>query len=168
MVADKVGLASHQNAVPLLRQLSISNAGAEDLENLTLELTPTLPFAVGKTWHVDKLGAGASISVMDRDIELAEGYLANVTESMRAAVTVRLTQNAAAIAEEHYPVELLAHNQWGGGSTMPELLAVFCTPNDPAVDKVLKAASDVLRCAAQGGRMASMGMKPSHGSAYGS
>jgi len=28
---------------------------------------------------------------------------------------------------------------------MPELLPAFCMPNDPAVDKVLKAASDVLR-----------------------
>lgn len=28
---------------------------------------------------------------------------------------------------------------------MPELLPAFCMPNDPAVDKVLKAASEVLR-----------------------
>ncbi len=28
---------------------------------------------------------------------------------------------------------------------MPELLAVFCTPNDPAVDRILKSASEALR-----------------------
>lgn len=146
VVTAKLGLASHQNAVPLLRQLSITNQGAEDLDDLVLELAPALPFAVGKTWQVDRLGSHATINVADRDVELTEGYLSDLAESVLTAVHVRLkSRNGTVISEQRQPVELLARNQWGGASSMPELLAVFCTPNDPDVDKVLKAASDVLR-----------------------
>ncbi|MGN8159052.1 hypothetical protein ACS8YF_10285 [Salinisphaera sp. SWV1] len=47
VVSAKLGLASHQNAVPLLQQLSITNEGEERLDDLVLE--PSLPFATAKT-----------------------------------------------------------------------------------------------------------------------
>lgn len=49
VVSAKLGLASHQNAVPLLQQLSITNEGEERLDDLVLELEPSLPFATAKT-----------------------------------------------------------------------------------------------------------------------
>ncbi|HET6632466.1 MAG TPA: DUF3320 domain-containing protein [Rhodanobacteraceae bacterium] len=144
-VSTKLGLASHQNAVPLLRQLTITNDSDESLDNLVLELEPSLPFAASKTWRIDRLSAEASITLPDRDVQLKEGYLADLSESMQASVHVRLRSSASILAERAFPVELLAHNEWGGAASMPELLAAFCTPNDPAVDKVLKDVSDVLR-----------------------
>lgn len=144
-VSTKLGLASHQNAVPLLRQLTIANDGVEGLDDLVLELEPSLPFAAAKTWRIDRLGPDSSMAIPDRDVELKEGYLADLTETMQASVHLRLRSSADVVAEQRFSVELLARNQWGGAGSMPELLAAFCTPNDPAVDKVLKGTSDVLR-----------------------
>jgi hypothetical protein len=45
----------------------------------------------------------------------------------------------------HHDVELLPHNEWGGIGSMAELLPAFITPNDPAIDRVINAASDCLR-----------------------
>lgn len=145
VVSGKLGLASHQNAVPLLRQLSITNNGDEALDDLVLEFEPSLPFAAPKSWLIDQLSADATTPLADRDIELKEGYLADLSESMQASAHFHLRSNEAILAEKTFPVELLARNQWGGAESMPELLSAFCTPNDPAVDKVLKGASDVLR-----------------------
>ena len=144
-VSSKLGLASHQNAVPLLRQLKIANDGTEGLEDLVLELETSLPFASPKSWRIDRLAPNSSIAIPDRDVELREGYLADLTESMRASIHLRLRSGTGILAEQRFPVELLARNQWGGAGSMPELLAAFCMPNDPAVDKVLKSTSDVLR-----------------------
>lgn len=145
VVSTKLGLASHQNAVPLLRQLTIANDGVEGLDDLILELEPSLPFAATKTWRIDRLGPDSSMAISDRDVELKEGYLADLTESMQASVHLRLRSSTGVVAEQRYPIELLARNQWGGAGSMPELLAAFCMPNDPAIDKVLKSTSDVLR-----------------------
>lgn len=144
-VTPKLGLVSHQNAVPLLRQLVILNDGAELLKDLVLELEPSLPFAARKTWPLDTLAAGESLLVEDRDIDLKEGYLSALVESVSASVTLRLRHGDTELSAVQYPVELLARNQWGGAGSMAELLAAFCMPNDPAVDHVLKAASDTLR-----------------------
>lgn len=145
MVGAKLGLASHQNAVPLLRQLTIVNDGETGFDDLILELEPSLPFAAPKTWRIDRLGPNASLVVPDRDVELKEGYLADLAESVQAAVYLRLRSGNGVAVEQRFPVELLARNQWGGAGSMPELLAAFCMPNDPEVDKVLKSTSDVLR-----------------------
>lgn len=145
IVSTKLGLASHQNAVPLLRQLIITNESEEGYDDLVVELEPSLSFATTKTWRIDRLEPDSSLEIPDRDIELKEGYLADLTESMQAAVHVYVRSGKGVIAEQRFPVELLARNQWGGAGSMSELLATFCMPNDPAVDKVLKSTSDVLR-----------------------
>ena len=65
IVSTKLGLASHQNAVPLLRQLTIANDGVEGLDNLILELEPSLPFAAAKTWRIDRLGPDSSLTIFE-------------------------------------------------------------------------------------------------------
>ena len=144
-ISGKLGLASHQNAVPLLRRVSLVNAANEPFEELVLAFEPSLPFATSKTWHIDRLVASSTLVIPDRDIELKEGYLADLSESTQACAHFRLRSGDAIVAEQSCALELLARNDWGGAGSMPELLAVFCTPNDPAVDRVLKNASDVLR-----------------------
>lgn len=145
VVSSKLGLASHQNAVPLLRHLTIAYDGAESLDDLVLELEASVPFASLKAWRIDRLAPNSSMAIPDRDVELREGYLADLTESMQASIHLRLRSGTAILAEQRFPVELLSRNQWGGAGSMPELLAAFCMPNDPAVDRVLKSTSDVLR-----------------------
>ncbi|MBS1618822.1 MAG: DUF4011 domain-containing protein, partial [Bacteroidetes bacterium] len=68
-------------------------------------------------------------------------------ESLRGEIIIEVSgkEDPVPLFSGRYPVELLAKNHWGGTGSMPELLPAFCMPNDPAVDKVLKTASDVLR-----------------------
>jgi very-short-patch-repair endonuclease len=145
IVASKVGFASHQNAVPVLRELAVINDEDHDYEQLTIELTSSLPFLETKHWHVDRLMCGSTMRIVDRDVKLSEGYLADIAESLRAEVLIRVRASEQILATQTYPVELLGRQEWGGVLAMPELLAAFSQPNDPAVDSILKKASDVLR-----------------------
>jgi hypothetical protein len=56
-----------------------------------------------------------------------------------------LKVGADEIARLERPIELLARNQWGGIGHVPELVAAFVQPNDPAVDRILKKAAEILR-----------------------
>lgn len=144
-IPPKIGFASHQNAVPVLRELEVSNDGAESLDDLVLELSADPPFIEPKKWRIDSLRAGTTLHITDRDVKLQAGYLAELTESVSGELRLKLMQGDQEIVAVSSAVEILAKNQWGGCGSMPELLPAFCMPNDPAVDRVLKAASDVLR-----------------------
>lgn len=145
VVAGKIGFASHQNAVPILRELVISNHAEVDYHDLVVELTGDLPFLESKSWRIDRLAPGSCLRIPDRDVKLHAAYLTDITESLRSDVTIRVRVSEQVLAEASYPVELLAKNEWGGAHAMPELLAAFCMPNDPSTDRVLKDASEVLR-----------------------
>lgn len=145
LIARKIGFASHQNAVPLVRELSLWNQEETTLEDLVLTLSTDPDFVESRSWNIDRIHAGDRLSISDRDIKLNAGYLSGLTESLNADVVMRVSQGETVLVEQRFPTELLARTEWGGLSAMPELLAAFCMPNDPAVDRVLKAASQVLR-----------------------
>lgn len=145
-LAPKVGFASHQNAVPLLHELVVRNSDGEPMKDLTVLLSANPEFLEEKSWRIDSLED--ELHLPDRKLRLDAGYLAGLTEGLRGEITIAVRQGdreGKILAEKRFPVELLAKSHWGGTGSMPELLPAFCMPNDPAVDKVLKAASEVLR-----------------------
>lgn len=144
-VADKVGFASHQNAVPILRDLELANEGDYSLTDLVLSLSADPPFLSSRIWRIDALAPDSMIHITDRDVGLDAAFLGDLGESIMGEVVLKLEANGTEIATSRHPIELLARNQWGGVGSMAELLPAFVMPNDPAVDRILKAASDALR-----------------------
>jgi very-short-patch-repair endonuclease len=143
-LASKVTFASHQNAVPILRDMELENTSDEMLEGLTVVMTADPPFVAAKTWVIDRLGPQDRSHILDRDVDLNAGLLLETNESITGKVHIRVSCGEALLGEHVAEVEVLARNEWGGAAAMPELLAAFVTPNDPAIDTVLKAAAQVL------------------------
>ncbi|HWQ86889.1 DUF3320 domain-containing protein [Brevundimonas sp.] len=143
-VAEKVTFASHQNSAPVLLDLELEQTGALTLEDLVIELTSEPAFLSPKTWRLDRLEPGTRSHVLDRKIDLNAGLLFETAESLSGHVIIKVTKDGHTLGEARFPVEVLSRNEWGGAAYMPELLAAFVTPNDPAVDTLLKQAADVL------------------------
>ncbi|ARQ79296.1 DNA helicase [Oxalobacter formigenes OXCC13] len=145
-VVTKIGFASHQNAVPLLRELSLYNESDKTYQDLTLSLTASPEIIESKNWKIDRLLPESVVHIheQDRDLKLNAEWLANLTESVQGELILHLTQGNETLLSSHCPLEILARNEWGG-SPMVELLPAFVMPNDPAVDRLIKTTSDVLR-----------------------
>lgn len=147
VVAPKVSFAAHQNAVPLLRELRVVNTRETAVSDLSVEIEADPPVLTPRRWRIDRIAPGGTALLTDRDVQLNGGFLLALAEAVRARVTLRVRADgpdAAVLAERTFPVEALARNEWGGANAMPELLAALILPNDPAVSRVLKAASDIL------------------------
>ena len=144
-LVPKLNLAAHESGRPALRDLRVENTADAPLENLRLTLESSPQFALEKAWTVDRVEPGGVVRIDDLSLPLNGEFLRGLTESARGEVRLSLRRDGSVLAETAMPIELLAPNQWGGAASMPELLAAFCTPNDPAVDRVLRAASEVLR-----------------------
>lgn len=145
-MAAKLNFACHQSAFAFLRELRIGNDDlALRLDDVLVTLSSDPPFLKPKSWRLDRIAPEGSVSVKNRDISLDGGFLLGLSDSVRGTVTIAVEKDGLIIGEESKPVELLAYNEWGGAGYMPELLAAFSMPNDPAVDRVLRDASLVLR-----------------------
>lgn len=147
-LAEQFTFASHQNSIPVIRSIAISNSTSGSLQHLKLELTASPAFLRPKTWTIDRLLAGDTISVTDRSLDLDPAYLAKLDEAESGDVRLRLLEDDRSVVELVVPVRLLARDEWGGVSDMAQLLPAFVMPNDPAIHRVLRSAAE--RLAAHG------------------
>ena len=144
VVQPRVGFASHQNAVPLISDLQIENESDEAVGPATLTLSASPSFIAPRTWRIDRLAPGSLIRIADCVAEFDGGMLGSLNETLRARLNFSLSVDDREIAAVGFDVECLPRLHWGGMSSMG-LLAAFCMPGDPAVDRILKMASEALR-----------------------
>ncbi|MBF0310352.1 MAG: DUF3320 domain-containing protein [Magnetococcales bacterium] len=141
----KLNLSFYHNALSIIREIILFNEGKTTLDNVELTLSSSPPFFKSKVWHLDRLGAGQKFHLTDLDILLDGALLGRLTESEKAVANFVLKAGPDSIASLDATLELLPRNQWGGVGHMPEMVAAFVQPNDPAVDRLLKKAAETLR-----------------------
>ena len=145
-ISTKINFACHQSAFALLRDLRIENNDAnEPLDDVLVTVSSNPGFLQPKSWTLDRIAPNGLVEVKNRDIQLDGDFLLSLADSMSGQVMFKVTRREEVLAFEQKSIELLAYNEWGGAGYMPELLAAFSMPNDPAVDHVLREAGLVLR-----------------------
>ena len=140
-----LGYASIQNSIPVIRSLRLTNHGSESLEDLQVLVSCNPRFAEGSKLRFDRLAPNETRRISPVDLRPDHTYLAELPESVRATVSVSVLSNTAELAHATQPIEVLAYDQWAGTRALPELLAAFCMPNNPAVDVLVGKASKLLR-----------------------
>lgn len=144
-LSSRLNLAFHQNAVPFLRELTVLNEGDKTLPEVEITLSSDPPFFKPRAWRIDSVGPGQKYHVPDLDVSIDGALLGRLTEAETATTTFVLKSKGEELHRFEQPIELLARNQWGGIGHVPEMVATFVQPNDPAVDRVLKKAAEILR-----------------------
>lgn len=140
-----LGYASIQNSVPVVRSLRLTNHAPEPLENLQVLITCNPGFAQGIKLRFDRLLPDESRRIAPIDLLPDHTYLAELQESITASVNISVHSGVEEIAHASRTLEVLAYDQWAGTQALPELLAAFCMPNNPAVDILVGKASKLLR-----------------------
>lgn len=152
-MAPKITFASHQNDIPAILDLVVENGTGADLEDVSLSVSAEPEVLGARTWTFDRIAAGGQGRPRDRNVPLAGGLLDRLTDRLRADVKFTLQHRGEILAQTSTAVMALARNEWGGSRYMPELLAAFVSPNDPAVQRFLKKASGVLSASGKDGSL---------------
>lgn len=144
-LASQITFATHQCAVAVVGEIVVRNPAEDAIEDLVVDLVCDPPILAPKTWVIDRIGPSSETRVRDRNVSIDGGTLSRLSERVRAKVTIRLRQGDAVLHESERELTALARNEWGGATSMPELLAAFVMPNDPATSEILRDAGEVLR-----------------------
>lgn len=140
-----VGYASTQNAVPIVRSLRVFNDTAEPLEGIEVVVACNPAFARGTKLRFERLAPGEARVISPLDLHPDHSYLSDLQEGIAASVTATVLRGSQELAQHRHHVQVLAYEQWAGTRALPELLAAFSMPNNPAVDMLVAKASKLLR-----------------------
>lgn len=152
--AQKLNLADFQNSVPTLNELAVINETPAEISGLALTITSEPACVKSRTWHLSSVGAGETFHLTELALELDGPLLSRLTEAEPATLHFELRSQEdpdTVLARIDRVVELLARNQWGGIGQLPEMVAAFVQPNDPAVDHLLKATAQALQARGKSG-----------------
>ncbi|AZC90060.1 DNA helicase-related protein [Pseudomonas chlororaphis subsp. piscium] len=148
----KLNLADFQNAIPVIRELRISNETSYRFVNATLTLTSSPEIFKSKVWRIDEIAPDTFRVIPGFDLVLDGPLLTRLTEAEMSTFTFVLEADdketeggRKEVARLEQIVDLLPRNQWGGLRHIPDMTAAFVQPNDAAVERLLKQAAELLR-----------------------
>lgn len=139
------GFAAIQNSVPVIRSLKFTNNSENALEEVRVQIACNPVFAGPAHFRFARLMPGECRKIQPVDLAPDHSFLSTLREAVTATVSVTVLGSAGEIAVDTRSIEVLAYDQWAGTRALPELLAAFSMPNNPAVDVLVASASRLLR-----------------------
>ncbi len=139
-----INYAMQQNRVSMIRLCTIENSGEEALADVKVVVSCEPGFARECSMIVGPVAAGTKIRVDGLRMQLQPAFFARLTERVAGDITVEVYAGEVSVLRQNYPVDILAFDQWGGVSVLPEMLSAFVTPNHPVVAPILRRASEIL------------------------
>jgi very-short-patch-repair endonuclease len=133
-----------QNAVPLLRALTVTNVSDKQATHLVVKVWTDPPVVAEKTLRVDIIAPGTSYSFSDLALTLLREPLRKQSEREEGHLWIEVAADGVTPERTPLPLAILAYNEWYGISSLPEIIAAHVLPNDPAVERILAEASNLL------------------------
>ena len=106
-----VNYAMQQNAVPVVKGLTLENRGDVDLADLTVEVGAEPGLADPVRIGISRLPAGGSHRLDAVDLRFSPTRLVNQTEREAGEIVVRVLDGETTLAERRWPFEVLAYGE---------------------------------------------------------
>ena len=140
-----VNYAVQQNAVPVIKRITLTNPTPVPYADLLVRITSDPDFCEPWESRIASLEANQKYRLDRVDISLSSSFLAELRERTAGHIKIDVSSGASSLSSVEHPIELLAYDEWPGARSIPEMLAAFVMPNHPAVEPILKEAASVLK-----------------------
>ena len=139
-----INYAFQQNAIPVVKELRFQNDGTPR-KDVVIRVSTEPAFAAPAEIRIQSIDALGEFRVAPLDLKLSHDFLASLNERIAGWLKVQVLVGETVVCERTEAVSLLARNEWCGLVALPEILAAFILPNDPAVMPILGRAAELLR-----------------------
>ncbi|MBW1737466.1 MAG: DUF3320 domain-containing protein [Deltaproteobacteria bacterium] len=143
-ISQTVNFAMQQNDVPVVHALRIDNHSDSAMENIVLSLRGEPEFFIQWRRPIALIKPNDSVRIDVVDLKLLPQFLFDLTERVGGLLHIGLSQEGQLLYSDSRDIEILARDEWNGLRSLPDIIAAFVLPNDTAVEKILKSASEIL------------------------
>jgi hypothetical protein len=141
---SSINYAFQQNAIPMIKELRFLNDEVLR-KNLVLRITTEPAFASAVEIRLQSVDGNGEFRIAPVDLKLGHDFLASLNEKIAGWLKIDVVDGEAVIVSRTEAIRLLARNEWCGLVALPEILAAFVLPNDPAIMPILGRASELLK-----------------------
>ena len=142
---DVINYAIQYNGVDIIRDVSIKNSTAADIEGIVLRIESDGNLLVPFEYNIEKINQGEELHVNNLKVKLNGDYLASLTERIKSVIHFSVYKGEEVLVAKDNEVTVLAFDEWAGLKYTPELLAAFSVPNHPVIASLILEASQYLQ-----------------------
>ena len=142
---DVFNYALYLNGVPPIRGIRVLNTTGDPVDGLKLHIYSDYELFSEMEADLPSIPSGKPVTLEDPELLINGNSLAGLTETVAATVTVELKKDGKSICGCRSQMQVLAYDQWQGGTSYQDLLPAFILPNHPVVSALLHDAADRLK-----------------------
>jgi hypothetical protein len=147
----RVNFALEHNGVPVISRMVVSNNG--DLSYSMLEIEFKIDaggvedneFAEPYIVRLAELTPGQTLKFNEIGLRLKLGAMVRLDEETAGRITAVASCGGQEVGVWHFPMALLAYNEWNAACGNNEILAAHVQPNHPAVSEIMRETGDILQ-----------------------
>lgn len=139
-----VNYAMQQNSIPVIKKLVVHNVSEESMNDIEILVRSDPAFIIEHRINIDRIHPNSGLELNAVEVLLSHDFLATFAERMVGTIHIVAKQMDHEIASISLPIDVLAYDEWSGLQSCPEMIAAFVTPNNGAIDQILRKASDIL------------------------
>lgn len=132
------------NHIPICRSIDVKNTGLEDLEDVQ--------FKVSGKYILDNespvygvIRSEKSLKITDFEITPKADELFCISERIVSSFELEVYIKGELSFKKVYELEIMAFDQWLGTTILPQCLASFCMPKQPAIESIIYKAAAKLQ-----------------------
>ena len=147
----RVNFAFHQNAIPVINRLILTNNSAYELKNIKIMFNFFPLWANTFEKNIEFIPSNKNYILDAIPVTLNMDYLAKLSERVSGKFEIEIYAETSIhpenqlILKNEYPIDIFSFNEWTGHEILPEILAAFVTPNLYVINDILSRASDLLK-----------------------
>ena len=138
-------ISLHLNQIKPISLLNVENSSDTDLQHLDITINSDVPFLAPFCHHIEVLPAQTIMEVPLVDLSVNRAFLAQLSETEQAQLSVLLKQGSEVLAEHRFSLNVQPLEHFGGFHILPQLIAAYITPNHPYVYHLKRKAIEILQ-----------------------
>ena len=143
--SGKIWFAMQQYGADIIRSVTVRNNSKDEMRGVRVKISSSPQFFEDIYLNAGTLAAGREYQFKDIKPSLDFDCLSGVTEKVRAEITAETEIEETPVGSAVSRIDMLAFDEWPGCGLLPELLAAFCLPRDPAVSLIVSEAAQLLK-----------------------
>jgi hypothetical protein len=140
-----LSLASSQNGVPVVREITVELTSTESARQVELRVTSAPAFIYPMSVRIDRIDPTGPRTFQDLNIQANHEFLAGLTEAYVGSLCIEALIDGQVAATYRAELRLLPADQWEGLNDIPEILAAHIQPNHPVIGQLLGRAGAILK-----------------------
>lgn len=135
------------NHIPVCRFLDVKSLVEEDLDDVQISVSGKYVLDYSSPVFAC-IQAGKTLRLSDFVIMPKADILSEITEGIVSTFSISITSKSEVFFQKDFDIDIMPFDQWHGTSVLPQCLASFVMPNQPAIKNIiLKAAAKLMTIA---------------------